>query len=362
MPSSDAERVIMNTVQSGILGGARTCDRSAGRGKSATLLRVFGPTAAERTKMQPVRPNLAWDWPIDAGFTPKPQFEFCDHMPQSADPSADFRSSGDSFSLRYFTFLEIVSPNFKPQSILDRAKEFAVLPSGDPATSSTPRGWTRVVDGGGTIRWQPDWVVSWDRRDFLASALVGDSPATAIDLADPTLLAAARGAASDLLAVEMPGEAPRALPYGANDLHALSIEAQWARIPIYPGAWYDSSIIGLAARAKGRRFVRSYSGKDVFSPDGLLRARVAEMIVAYRQKARLALSESFARSRSDTIADSSSLRVAGVDFSKGRDSLARTITLNAPSSAGVVDMEVRSTSDVPAIVGVIIERFSGARK
>jgi hypothetical protein len=56
------------------------------------------------------------------------------------------------------------------------------LPDGDPASSTAPRGWTKVPDGSGILRWQPDWKIEKSGPDWRAELTRGSQGSFTIEL------------------------------------------------------------------------------------------------------------------------------------------------------------------------------------
>ncbi|MFW9327059.1 hypothetical protein, partial [Glaesserella parasuis] len=54
-------------------------------------------------------------------------------------------------------------------SDLQRAIDMMQIPSGDPASNNAPAGWTKVPDGSGILRWQPDFHIDTTGADWRAA-------------------------------------------------------------------------------------------------------------------------------------------------------------------------------------------------
>jgi len=303
--------------------------------------------------MQWVLPNLIWNWGVPSvGRTSRAQFEFCDHMPQFCQPDAEFVSSSDSFSQNYIAFLQLLSPDFQPQTLLEQAKQAATFPTGNPADGNVPAGWTTVVDGGGTLRWQPDWVVGSSPGDFLAAVKADDIKSSTIEVTDPTLLVGAGREKLTVLSVGTGSDNLKPIAFQPGDLQGIQLAAAgWGRVTIYPGTWFSSAIFALGRKAK---FVPGYDASDVYGSKGLLRCRVADMIIAYKPSATLILSDSFAAQHRDAITNASSLRVVGIDLPKLNR---HRYSFSAPPTKtnDVVNLAVQSTAEQPMIIGVVIQ-------
>ena len=65
-------------------------------------------------------------------------------------------------------------------SDLQRAIDMMQIPSGDPASNNAPAGWTKVPDGSGILRWQPDFHIDTTGADWRAALSNGSAGAFSI--------------------------------------------------------------------------------------------------------------------------------------------------------------------------------------
>ncbi len=318
---------------------------------------ITTPTPAQTPSgllMQPVIPNKIWDWQDPGpGKISEDLFEFCDHIPASSDPDANYSASANSFSQNYTSFLEVISPEFAPQSLLQGAKASAARPLIPPSDVTGPLGWVLVKNRSGFDRWQPNWIVDSTPMEFLAQNQADANPST-LNLGDaPMLKSAIREGLNLICYGEAEGQltAPKVIP---GDIQDIQITAgSWGRVSIYPGDWYNSSLMILAGQGP---FVGKFSPQTIFGPKGLLPCRISEMIVAAGLNAKITLSQDFMSRQGDNILGAKHLELLGFNLETNKNSQ-NPSPLKLSTQGNTAILSVLSSSQSPAIIGVVIEDF-----
>lgn len=259
---------------------------SAAPPSGPSAVRPLGPSAARPSglgagQVHLLVPAQRWDWEATLiGQTPTAQIELCDTMPASCATGSDYSASSDSFSDAYATFLELLS-GFSPASRLAEARAALVKPPSEPASMPNPSGWTKTLDGAGMLRWALDWVLTTTPARWVLQHGGGDL--TSSTLAAPAMLRLLEGEPG---ATPATAPTPRSPDAGASNVVAipttpgkpLSVSgAGWSRVPVYPGSWYASSVVALG---RDGPFEGGRTAERVIGPTGILRCRVAELIVA----------------------------------------------------------------------------------
>jgi hypothetical protein len=323
---------------------------------AVSQLKDLKAEAVRQPPLQRLEPAMEWDWaPTVEGIIGAAPYHFYDSMPASCAPEALYVSTGDSFSGDYFAFLELLRSDFQPEQLLVQARSAAVRPQSDPASSPSPRGWTKMQSATNLIQWAPDWSPAQTPQGWLQSVSAGrEFPARSFTL-DPRMefSGGETPATFSLVQARIGTGARQPLMLEHGELMGLSFSAQaWGRVPISPGDWYKS---GLVTLARNGPFVGGYTRNQVFGPTGLLRCRVAEMVLAYKPSLQTRVSPNFATRHDATLAAATELSVGGI-LIKGTDQQPGLVRRQDDSSTSVV-LEGTTTSEAPLIVAVMLETF-----
>lgn len=318
---------------------ARAANRSA---PSATP-----PTAAG---VQPMLPTMAWDWSsATTGTTDPAQFYLVDTMPASADPQSQYLASGTSMSSAYAAVVDLISTFPNPRR-LEQARTALHPPPGPPADTSSPPGWTKVPDGAGILRWQPDWVVTETPTDWLSRIAGSTQAPTTLRLSFRDVYGDAAPAMHGLVMTATPDAGLRPLPLRAGELHELEITARaWGRINVYPGSWYDPSIVALGRYAT---FHGDVPFAEVVGPRGLLQAQVTGLLVAADPQVALTVDSGYAQRNADRLRSATAVQVAGWQF---RTPAAGAPPLRLdPDTSETTTLVATSAGAPPQIAGVYV--------
>lgn len=284
------------------------------------------PIGRPSTGMQPVEPNLLWNWQRGATRrTDRKQLQFCRSRPQTCAAGAAFVPTGD-FEQNYAAFLEALADAFFPRLVAE-ARAAIDPPAHTPAGGPTPNGWTTFMDTSGLLRWSLGWAVSM---------MPGDVPA---NIGPPVSLTASAYGAS----VSLDGVAANC------NASSIELEASWLSVTVTPAPWYKSGLVALARHLPAKAFSDG-TGEVFFGSDGMLACRVAEFVVADRPTARIGLEQPVTGSDMVKLAGATEARVAGLHFSNPEGGLA---TVEDGGSTLKIAMPTEST---PRIVGVVPSR------
>lgn len=287
-------------------------------------------------------PTASWNWPVaPIGTILDVQYQFADTMPQSSESGVLFSPSANSFSTNYRMFLDsITANNFPLKKALRQAKKAIQMPAGSPSTGIVPPGWT-VVTIAGVNRWAPIWDVQPTAAEWKNDVETGaiSNPGTInIQLERSQEMPTAQD--KHVLAQKGPMINGLQSLDGTASFTQVSITASaWGQIPIYPGTWFNGSMISL-----GKDYLEN---KDTFfGPSGLLSCRVAAFFVAYKPSFKLSSPSPIPSTVRAQIKAASELYALGTKVRVGRPSrAARSVAL-------------QSVSSDPVIVALALEVFS----
>lgn len=322
--------------------------------------------------LQPLIPALDWDFrPVPEGTTSAAQWQLCDRMPHSCVHGAPFMSSSDSFSEGYLALLDLLV-EYRNIEAIRVALETARRPTAPPNASSNPPGWTKVPSGSGMYEWKPDWIVPVDPGMWIQgidpqavsdasdagavppASRVGPASRADAGLSTPQergVLAVPSSPAS--MDIRSKDGKHSTLLFAQGDILQMTVEAQaWGRIPIYPGAWYSSAVVAIC---KNGPFVRGIARERVFGPGGLLRCRVASMIVAHKPRIEMLVSNEFAERNAAHLEDATELSIGNVVL-KGAGTSAAAPIVRLVRTAEGTSLTASTSSLHPSIVAMLLDR------
>ncbi|NTX15964.1 hypothetical protein HUA76_34865 [Myxococcus sp. CA056] len=249
------------------------------------------------------------------------------------------------------------------QSSIDAIK----LPSGSPGSGPAPRGWTKVQDGSGVLRYQPDYIVGKDGdtwREELKKGSIGSFSVT-LKASDQTVdysRSWAQASASydkPFWGVSASGSWEK-MDLTATDKNVTATIAVKSStiVPVTPGAWYDGGFMADVARGKGGGYeilnpwvAKGGEGSSsLFGQHGLLASRISGLVVAYQPRFSIEMSEATYERHYEKFEASLSLRIGPFSFggSGGHESNYEH------STDGKTTFEGGSTSEDPIIIGVLV--------
>ncbi len=308
--------------------------------KTGMVFKRSASISAPLVRGQMLMPVTAWNWPDPVtGTMADAQFLFADTVPQSAANGALYQASGRSFSQGYKTFLQVLEAcKFPYQSMLAGAMQKMATPAGEPAYSPTPVGWTKVYETG-YLQWKPIWTLPKSSSEWSAAVAVGTiaNPGTLrLNLNDTS--GAGPQAPASLQALDASG---RVLALPAASLETVTITSEcWDQVPIYPGSWYDASMVAL-----GRGLVPDAG--VFFGPAGLMACRVSTFYVALKPRFDFTAAAPIPASLRQTLDEADTVQAMGVTVQRARGD-------GQPNQA----LRLVNTEPAPVIVAVSLETLA----
>jgi len=296
---------------------------------------IITPTAPITNPNQVVYPAKSWDWPDTVpGSIDFEQFAFADTVPASILANTEYAPTSNSFSESYRTFLEYLDASVP---LLADAKARIATPSYAPASGPTPPGWTKTSVEGLT-----SWVPVWSLSDS-ASAWKAKVDTGAIDNPGTLELGAQNHGSLGSFLQGKPSDADTPQDLVPNVASVKMTARAWGQIAIYPGTWFEASMIKLG---------KSHVAQDgFFGNGGLLSGRVSAFLVAYGDITyEFASKDQSGVSLAKTVADARDMRAFGIPV--------QVAASQPPVAAGTTSVRLAASTQNPAIVAVLIESFS----
>lgn len=254
-------------------------------------------------------------------------------------------------------------------SDLQDAIDAMSTPTGDPAASPAPTGWTKVAGGDGILRWQPEWKIETDGSDWRAALSQGSQGAFSIDLSQSdesstythSWAGGSAGYGNPFWGISGSGGWDKSELFNQDSSVKVKVSVQSStRVKVTPGDWYPGGFLSdIAKSAQGPAgqgytivspWVASGGANSLFGQNGLAGARVAELIVAYKPSFEITMSDDTYTHNKEKFEASGGLRIGPFSFggSGGHESdyTKSTATRNTFSGG--------STSEDPQIIGVVV--------
>ncbi len=239
-------------------------------------------------------------------------------------------------------------------------------PSGEPATTNAPDGWTKVPDGSGMLRWEPDWRIGTDGeawRAELTSGSVGAFRLT-LDAADSTVdfskswAGGSAGYGGGFWGVYASGSwSQMNLTESDSSVKAeISVKSS-TLVPVQPGDWYDGGFMRELALGQGGGgwtilppWVASGGKASLFGQNGLLPTRVAGLLAVYQPSVTVTMAKSSFQQNQSQFEASAGFRIGPFSFggSGGHSSDYEHAT------SGGTTFTAESTSTDPVLIGVTV--------
>ncbi|MCP4322457.1 MAG: hypothetical protein GY787_11540, partial [Alteromonadales bacterium] len=259
---------------------------------------------------------------------------------------------------------------FMPDT-LQQAMNAVKLPISDPASSNAPRGWAKVPDATGILRWQPAFNIGQSGQDWRAQLTNGSQGAFTINLdnSDSTssLNKSWAGASASY----------NTFFWGINgnggweklDLNTSdsSIKAEIKAessvlVDVSPGDWYDGGFLNELAKAtqgaggQGFTIVSPWvangpkGSSSLFGPNGILTTGIVQLLVAYKPSFKVTMSNETFQRNHEKFNGGGGFRIGPFNFggSGGHESTYTHSTSNNNTFEG------GSTSENPVILGVVV--------
>ncbi len=290
-----------------------------------------------------------------------------ENAPEAASWNEKIKKTTENFNNAQNLVLELEKASM-PHT-LQQATDAIKMPSGDPASSTAPRGWTKVPDSDGIIRWQPSWNIETSGSDWRAELTKGSIGAFTVKLD-------AQDSTSDLNKSWAGGSAGYdAFFWGVSggggwqkmDLTksdksvtaTISVKSS-TRVKVNPGDWYDGGFMSDVAKGsqgaegEGYTIAKPWVAKgktnSLFGQDGILKSRVSELFVVHKPSFKIEMSSSTYQQNYQKFEASGGFRIGPFSFGGSGGHESEYIH----STSGTNTFEGESTSDNPLIIGVIV--------
>ncbi|WP_179067318.1 hypothetical protein [Nostoc sp. C052] len=251
-----------------------------------------------------------------------------------------------------------------PATLQDAIKA-TKLPDGEPGLVPAPRGWTKVPDGAGILRWQPDWKIETSGRDWRAQLTRGSQGSFTVNLnaSDSTSslqnswAGGTAGYNTFFWGVSGSGGwSNMDLSESDKNVKATISVKSSTTVEITPGDWYDGGFMRDLAKGGGQGYTIAApfhpTGGDhaLFGKGGILSTRIASLVIAYQPSYSITMSNSTYDKNVQKFNGSAGLRIGPFQFggSGGHE------TEYTHSTSGGTTFTGASTSDYPVIIGALI--------
>jgi hypothetical protein len=256
-------------------------------------------------------------------------------------------------------------------SDLQQAIDMMKTPSGQPATDNSPAGWTKVPDGSGILRWQPDFKIDTSGNDWRAALSQGTAGAFSVSMQasdastdfKSSFAGGSTGAGNWFWNASASGGWSKSDLFTQDTSSAVTIRCKSsARVKVNPGDWYPGGFMSELAKAQQGPTAQGYTllapwvahgepgSSSIFGPNGIVAARVSELLVVYQPSFEIAMSAHTFQQNKQAFDASGGVRIGPFTFggSGGHTSEFTKSTAMANTFSG------SSTSLNPQIIGVIV--------
>lgn len=257
---------------------------------------------------------------------------------------------------------------FMPETLQD-AIDACARPTGDPASSPAPRGWVKVPDASGILRWQPEFKVGktgTDWRNELTKGSQGKFTIT-VDASDHSSTLnkswAGGNAGYDCFFWGVHGSGGwEKLDISSSDssLKAVIKAESSTLVDVQPGDWYDGGFLNELAKAKQGPSGQGYTiaspwvangpENSLFGSKGILTTGIVQLLVAYKPSFEVTMSEDTYKRNYEKFNAGGGFRIGPFNFGGNGGHESDYVH----STSGTNSFKGESTSESPVILGVVV--------
>jgi len=239
-------------------------------------------------------------------------------------------------------------------------------PDGTPAGGASKPGWVAVPDSGGTLQWQPEFVLTKSPADVVRDLSQGTVGSFRVQLSSAISSQSMKhswaGADASyervFFAVNVGGSWDK-LDIDDND---QSVEVDISVVSsitdlVTPGVWFNGGFLKNLAQNQGAAGYSLASGWNVsgakpaaFGQDGLVSTMVASLVLVYKPSVTVKMSASAFKRNQQKITANAGLRIGPFSFGGqgGHESDYKLTT------SGGTSFTAESTSPDPQIIGIAV--------
>jgi hypothetical protein len=243
-------------------------------------------------------------------------------------------------------------------------------PTGDPASSTSPAGWTKVPDGSGILRWQPDFQIGTTGQDWRAQLSKGSQGAFSFNLSadqsnssfNKSWAGGSSGYDSFFWGASGSGSWEKwELTKNSQDVKIEITVKSSTTVQVNPGQWYDGGFLSEIAKAGQGPTAQGFTitepwqanggagSSSIFGQNGLVPARVAQLVVVYKPSFKITMANSTFSQFHEKFSASGGVRIGPFRFGGSGGSE----TNWTRSTSGGTCFEGGSTSEDPQIIGIV---------
>jgi hypothetical protein len=261
---------------------------------------------------------------------------------------------------------------------LQQAMKAIKRPTSDPASTTAPRGWAKVPDGTGILRWQPSFNIGQSGQDWRAQLTNGSQGAFTINLdnSDSTSSLnkswAGASASYNTFFWGVNGNGGWEKLDLSSDDSSITAEVKAESsvlVNVSPGDWYDGGFLNELAKATqgagGQGFTITSpwvangpkGSSSLFGENGILTTGIVQLLVAYKPSFKVSMSSAAYQRNYEKFNGGGGFRIGPFNFggSGGHESNYVHSTSNNNTFEG------GSTSENPVILGVVVSFPGGVQ-
>jgi hypothetical protein len=255
---------------------------------------------------------------------------------------------------------------------LAEAIEATTRPTGNPSEAPTPPGWTKVPDGSGILRWEPDWRIGTTGTEWRAELTTGsvgqfDVQLSAAESSVDFAKSWASGSASYgswFWSVYANGSWSEMNLTASDSSVTAEISVKSSTlVPVTPGDWYDGGFMRDLAVGSGGTgwtiaspWVAQGGKASLFGENGLMPTRVSGLLAVYQPSFSVTMAKSTFQENQSQFEASGGFKIG--PFSIGGEG--GSSSSYERDTSGGTKFTATSTSTDPVLIGVTVAFPGGA--